>query len=276
MSDDGPLQAEQENQVAPRDPALQRYKLTIAYDGAYFHGWQKQEPPDRPPLRTVAGVVEDRLRRVMQQPIVLTGASRTDTGVHALGQVAHFDAYPRVPQERLAMAINARLPFDVEVRRADEVPPTFHAIRDARSKQYRYRIHNREHRPLEKRHHVWHVWRDLDVARMNDAAAHLVGEHDFASFAAANHGRATTVRTIHACTVAQDPVSDEIHIVVQGSGFLYNMVRIIVGTLTEVGRGHWSPDDVPRILAACDRAAAGPTVPPTGLWLEWVRYDDQA
>jgi tRNA pseudouridine38-40 synthase len=258
----------------PRDPRLQRYKLTLAYDGLAFHGWQKQEPPPpAPPLRTVAGVVEDRLRRVLQQPIVLTGASRTDAGVHARGQVAHFDALPLIPLERMAAAINARLPADLEVLSVEAVAPEFNAVSGARCKQYRYRIHNQVHRPLEKRHHVWHCWLELDVARMHDAAARLVGEHDFASFAAAGHQRASTVRTIFVCGVKHDAVGGEVHIVVQGNGFLYNMVRIIAGTLVEVGRGRWSAEDVARIVSACDRAAAGPTLPPTGLWLEWIRYD---
>lgn len=265
-----------EAQPPPRDPNLQRYKLTIAYDGTLFHGWQKQvPPPPAAPLRTVAGVVEDRTCRVLQQRISLVGASRTDTGVHARGQVAHFDALPLIPLERMAMAINARLPSDIEVLRAEHVLPTFNAVRDARCKQYRYRIHHTARRPLEKRHHVWHCWLDLDVAAMNAAAAHFVGERDFAAVAAVAHGRATSVRTIFAChvTCVPDDQDGEIHIVVQGNGFLYNMVRIIAGTIVEVGRGRWSPDDIPRILATCDRQQAGPTLPPTGLWLEWIRYD---
>ncbi len=260
--------------ATPRDPDLQRYKLTLAYDGALFHGWQKQEPPPpEAPLRTVAGVVEDRLRHVLQQPIKLVGASRTDTGVHARGQVAHFDARPLIPLERMAAAINARLPDDIEVLNVEAAPPTFDAISGARAKQYRYRIHHDARRPLDKRHHVWHCWIDLDVAKMHEAARHLVGEHDFAAFAAAGHNRATTVRTIFDCTVERDAASPEVHIVVQGNGFLYHMVRILAGTLVEVGRGRWPPDEVTRILASLDRAQAGPTLPPNGLWLEWIRYD---
>lgn len=271
---DQPVVAAEAPGAAGDGLARQRYKLTIAYDGTQFHGWQKQTPPPpAKPLRTVAGVVEDRLQHALQQPITLVGASRTDTGVHARGQVAHFDAATRIPLDRMALAINARLPHDIEVRHVEAVAPGFDAIRDARCKQYRYRIFNSPRRPLEKRTHVWHCWLDLDVAAMHAAAQHLVGEHDFASLAAAGHKRLTTVRTIFACSVTPDPEHEEIHITVQGNGFLYNMVRILAGTLIEVGRRRWPPDHVPAILAARDRAAAGPTLPPTGLWLEWVRYE---
>lgn len=244
--------------------------LTIAYDGSGFHGWQKQQPPDKPALRTVQGVVEEVLVRLLGQPINLLGASRTDAGVHALGQTAQFDARCPIPIERLAEAINARLPGDVEVRETKVAVERFDVINAVRSKQYCYRIHNTTQRPLEKRHFVWHGWIDLDIDRMNDAAKRLVGTHDFAGFAAAGHGRTSTVRTIFNCQVQRhDP---EVHITVEGDGFLYNMVRIIAGTLVEVGRGHFEPDVIDKIIETADRANAGPTLPPEGLWLEWIKY----
>lgn len=273
---DAPLPAtvvEAEIEPAPKpEPVLQRYRMVVAYDGSYFHGWQKQEPPEGKALRTVAGVVESTMIRTLGQPITLVGASRTDAGVHAWGQVAHFDAKTRIPTDRLALAINSRLPDDVEIRHTEVAPPAFYAIGGAKNKQYRYRIYNSLHRPLGMRNMVWHCWWDLDVARMQDAAARLMGEHDFAGFAAANHGRTTTVRTIFDCHVEQQ--NDEIHIVVSGSGFLYNMVRIIAGTLVEVGRGRSQPDVVDAVLESCDRRLAGQTLPPQGLWLEWIRYED--
>lgn len=253
------------------EPVMQRYKLTIAYDGTNFHGWQKQEPPDGKPLRTVQGIVESTVIRTLGQPVNLVGASRTDAGVHALGQVAQFDAATRIPTERLAEAINSRLPVDVEVRHACVASPDFQAISGATSKQYRYRIFNATRRPLGMRHMVWHCWWDLDVPAMQTAAAKLVGTHDFAGFAAANHGRTSTIRTIFDCHIEQ--ADDEVQIVVSGSGFLYNMVRIISGTLMEVGRGRFGPDVIDRVLASCDRTQAGITLPPQGLWLEWIRYD---
>ena len=251
-----------------------RYKLTIAYDGSKFHGWQKQHPPGQPPLRTVQGVVEERLRHLLKQGVILRGASRTDRGVHAFGQVGHFDARCPIPLERLPEAINARLPDDVEVRAAEVVPPDFESIGSARSKQYRYRVWNTPRRPLGLRHLVYHYWYPVDVARMNDAAKRLVGEHDFAGFAAAGHGRLSTVRTIHACHVEEHDACGEreVQVVVAGSGFLYHMVRIITGTLLDIGRGHWRPERIDEILAAADRRLAGFTAPPNGLYLEWIRY----
>ncbi len=258
------------------DVSISRYKMTIAYDGSGFHGWQKQVigGVDDTTVRTVGGVVESTLQRVLGQPITLVGASRTDAGVHARGQVAHCDVRDcRVPPERMALAINSRLPRDVEVISAEPVGPEFHAIRGVESKQYRYRIFHSEQRPLEKRAFVYHYWHKLDVSRMQDAAARLIGEHDVAGFAAASHGRATTVRTIHDCRIEQTGDRDrEIHIVVEGNGFLYHMVRIISGTLIDVGRGRFEPDVIDRVLASGDRSQAGVTLPPNGLWLEWIRY----
>lgn len=258
----------------PGEPARRRYKLTLAYDGHGFHGWQKQEPPGMVGgLRTVQGVVEKAARELLKQPVRVQGASRTDAGVHANGQVAQLDAATRIPVERLAQALNARLPGSIEVRDARFAPPTFD-VRAAVTKQYRYRIWNTARRPLGVRHLVYHYWTPLDAAAMNDAAGRLVGEHDFASFAAAGHGRLSTVRTIHRCTVERPAGCEpQVHVLVEGSGFLYNMVRIIVGTLLEVGRGYWPPEKIGDILAARDRQAAGRTAPPQGLCLEWIRYE---
>lgn len=267
-TDDNHDVPEQGDTPRPAGPA--RYKLLIAYDGSAFHGWQKQEPPDAPALRTVQGVMHDALIRLFKQPINLVGASRTDSGVHAKGQVAHFDAESRVPVERMAMAINSRLPDDIEVLEASEVAPSFDAIRMAVTKQYTYTIHNTERRPLGIRHMVHHYWQPLDAERMNTAAQRLVGEHDFEGFSAAGHGRESTVRTIHRCEVHRD--GDKVIITVEGNGFLWNMVRIIAGTLLEVGRGHFEPQRIDEILATADRQLAGPTLPPNGLCLEWIRH----
>ena len=274
------------------NPLRRRYKLTIAYDGTDFHGWQKQRPlPGELPLRTVAAVVEEAMVHTLKQPITLVGASRTDAGVHALGQVAHFDAATRIPDDRLAMAIRSRVPADVDIRAAEPVADDFHATRDARCKQYRYRVFNAAARPLAARRCVWPCWWALDVDRMADAAARLVGTHDFAGFAAASHGRLTTVRTIYDCHIESHPIPDSqaqgwpslgfhdkgarlVDIVVQGDGFLYNMVRIIAGTLVEVGRGHLQPDVIDTVLQSGDRSKAGLTLPPSGLCLEWIRYGE--
>jgi tRNA pseudouridine38-40 synthase len=255
----------------PASPVTRRYLLTIAYDGAKFHGWQKQHPPGEAPLRTVAGVVEETLQRLVGQPINLYGASRTDAGVHAHGQLAHFDAATRIPVERLAAALTGRLPHDIDIRDARIVADDFDLINAVHSKQYRYRIFNSTTRPLDRRRYVYHNWMQLDIDRMNDAARRLVGTHDFAGFAAAGHGRQTTVRTIFNCAAEQHDDGPEAHIVVEGDGFLYNMVRIISGTLLEVGRGHFEPDIIDKVIETSNRQIAGPTLPPEGLWLEWIK-----
>ena len=261
-----------ETDTAPDPARPQRYRLVIAYDGTLFHGWQMQTIPGGSDLRTVAGEMTTALHRVLRQPVELVGASRTDTGVHAEGQVAHFDAVPRMAVDRLPHAINSRLPKDVEVVTAQPVSNDFHAIRDARKKQYRFQILNTDHRPLHRRHVIWHCRWPLDVAHMNDAARRLIGTHDFTGFANAGHGRASTVRTIYDCRVERSDEEMTIDIFVQGDGFLYNMVRIIAGTLVDVGRGKLEPSNVDRALATQDRREAGPTLPPQGLCLQWIEY----
>jgi len=252
-------------------PGPRRYKLLIAYDGSGLHCWHKQEPPDAPALRTVQGVMHDALLRLFKQPINLVGASRTDAGVHAKGQVAHFDAASRVPAERMAMAINSRLPEDIEVREAVEVSESFDAIRCAVTKQYAYTIHNVERRPLGLRHMVHHCRHPLDADAMHAAAERLIGEHDFEGFSAAGHGRESTVRTIHRCEVKRH--GERVIMTIEGNGFLWNMVRIIAGTLVEVGRGRFEAKHIDEILCSADRQLAGPTLPPQGLCLEWIRHE---
>ena len=257
---------------ASRAAEVKRYALTIAYDGTHFHGWQRQEPPDGAPLRTVQGVLEDTLRDLLHQRVRTIGASRTDAGVHALGQCAQFDVATAIPVDRLPLAINSRLPEDMEVREAAIAHDKFDCINDPISKRYRYRLWNHTHRPLQYRHMVWHCWVSLDIDQMNDAAQRLIGMHDFAGFAAAGHNRQSTIRTIHDCRVERAAHVPEVHIVVEGDGFLYNMVRIIAGTLFEVGRGYWAPEQIDTILREANRRYAGPTLPPQGLCLEWIRY----
>lgn len=254
---------------------MPHYKLTVAYDGTSFHGWQKQHPPGQAPLRTVQEVVEQAVRDVVREDVNVHGASRTDAGVHARGQVAAFQTTMDIEPDRMRRAINSRLPEDVQIWDTEIVPRDFKVITDVAAKGYRYRLahdaYGRGQHPLFDRHVTsWTQYR-LDAERMNDAAAHLVGEHDFASLTRKHHGRESTVREIYECRVTAES-DTRLHIDVSGSGFLYNMVRIIAGTLLEVGRGQIEPDAIPTILAARDRDAAGTTMPPEGLSLIWVRY----
>jgi tRNA pseudouridine38-40 synthase len=254
---------------------MPRIKLTVAYDGTDFHGWQKQHPPGAPPLRTVQGVLERAVREVVREPVNLMGASRTDSGVHARAQVAAFTSEVRIPAARLVRAINSRLPDDVQVLRARPVRASFDPIGDAVRKGYRYRIAHGVAfdgvRPLFDRHLITAVEGVLDPARMDAAARHLVGEHDFASLTRSHHGRESTVRTIDECRVTAAS-RYRLRIDVSGNGFLHHMVRIIAGTLADVGSGRIEPDAIPEILAARDRSAAGPTMRPEGLCLMWVEY----
>lgn len=283
---------------------MPRYKLTVAYDGTNFHGWQKQKstkymPPSdaaadgagrdvaasglqqarcddgsAPMLRTAQGVLEAAVRSVVREPVNVLGASRTDAGVHARGQVAAFTANTNIPPEKLPRAITSRLPEDMQVLKAEIVEDNFDPIGGAIAKGYCYRIAHscaRHRKPLFGRHYITHTAYQLDPVRMNEAARLLMGEHDFASFTRIAHGRESTVRTIFDCKVDEiSPTRCAIH--VAGNGFLYNMVRIIAGTLVEVGRGKLEPADILAILAARDRAAAGPTLPPQGLCLMWIEY----
>lgn len=378
---------------------MPRYKLTVAYDGTDFCGWQKQlphadskpneqtefragDPPeifsrgermpretvvgagaaehesgsegredaqaekndatarkgdDRTELRTVQGVVERAIRMVVRQPVNLMGASRTDSGVHAKGQVCAFttiddpqalmnggdvsagtsngaDGGGRggggdVPNyllwgsgwplargtDSLLRAVNSRLPGDVLVRAAEVAEDSFDPVNGAERKAYSYTIFNSLQRPLWERRQALHVWHALDARRMNDAAQLFVGEHDFGGFATTGHGRATTVRTIFSCSVRATPFEASlpgearaqlITIDICGSGFLWNMVRIIAGTMMEAGKsdprragarggeGAWrmSFDQIRRALQRADRKLAGPTAPAHGLCLEWIRY----
>jgi len=255
---------------------MPRFALRLAYDGTDFHGWQRQEPPNQEPLRTVQGELDRALTEVLQAPVACHGASRTDAGVHAEAQVAAFSGDCRVPIGRLAAALNARLAEDVRVMAAWIVPADFDPVGDALSKGYRYEIASmqpfRARLPFDRRM-VYPAQHALDVARMRAAGAALVGEHDFAAFAHAQHGRESTVRRVHSCEVAMLP-EDRVAIDVSGNGFLYNMVRIIAGTLVEVGRGRIEPTAIPSILASGDRSRAGPTLPPQGLRLRWIQYPE--
>ncbi len=266
---------------------MPRFRLTIAYDGTDFHGWQRQEAGDVPegprgdtperPLRTVQGCLQQAVRFVVREPVEVLGASRTDAGVHARAQTGAFtcsDDRSGPPEERLAEAINSRLPEDALVLDVRRTRDDFDPISDCVAKGYRYTIRTGRPRPLWDRRFVHHVRTDLDEGPMRAAAPAFVGEHDFGAFAKAGHGRLSTVRTVLACGVSR--VDDStLALDVSGAGFLHNMVRIMAGTLVEIGRGRQTEHDLRRALETGDRRSAGPTLPPTGLCLEWIRYREE-
>lgn len=257
----------------------QRYKLTLAYRGTSYHGWQMQPanemwkgdaPPEGHGIPTIQETVKRAIESVVGHPIQLVGSSRTDAGVHAKAQLAHFDTDQlQIPIKGLREASNARLPADVLIKSIEPVPDSFDAISSTARKRYQYFIWNTPDRPNFFPDLVWHRWMKLDVKKMHEAAKVLEGEHDFASFARPGHGRDNTVRTVFDCSVSGR--SPKVIVGVEGSGFLWNMVRIIVGTLVEVGMNKYGADEVARMLAAKNRKAAGPTAPPQGLYLQWIK-----
>lgn len=243
-----------------------KIKLTIQYNGGRFHGWAVQ-----PGLPTIQGTLEEAFEKLCGQKVEVVGSSRTDAGVHALGQVAHAVlADCPVPTANLQKALNRLLPEDIAVAAVEEVPDSFDAVSDTRSKQYRYTIHNGPVRPVLEIHRCWHYPYPLDIEAMQRAAARLLGTRDFKSFASAGDQRLSSVRTVTLCRVQSDP--PWITLDIAADGFLYNMVRNIVGTLVEIGRGRWRPEYMDRILEAKDRAAAGPIAPPGGLCLMEICY----
>lgn len=243
-----------------------RVKLVVAYDGTNYCGWQLQ-----PNGVTVEQKINEALTALLGEEIHVTGASRTDAGVHSLGNVCVFDTDTRIPAEKLCYAINQRLPEDIVVQDSCEVPLSFHPRYAKSRKTYEYRILNRRFRLPGRRLDTYFYYYPLDVKSMDEAARLLEGEHDFRSFCAVNAQVKTTVRTIYSCSVRRE--EDIVIIRVTGSGFLYNMVRIIAGTLIRVGAGEVNPEQIAEILSACDRAAAGPTAPAHGLTMVGIDYD---
>ena len=244
---------------------MKRIKLTVAYDGTNYYGWQKQ-----PDAITVEEVVNRELTRLLQEPIEVIGASRTDSGVHALGNVAVFDTDTRIPPEKISYALNARLPKDIVIQDSKEVPPDFHPRRTDCVKTYEYRILNTRFPVPIMRLYAHYVYKPLDVEKMQAAAAFLVGEHDFASFCSAGSQVKETVRTIYRLDLNRE--GNMVSFQVEGNGFLYNMVRIIAGTLIEVGIGSYPPERVREMLEAKDRIRCGPKAPACGLTLVGIRY----
>ena len=265
---------------------MRRVMLTVAYDGTAYCGWQLQ-----PGKETIESVLNRCLFELTGETIEVIGASRTDSGVHALGNIAVFDTVSSIPAEKFSYALNRRLPEDIKIRASKEVAADFHPRHCGSIKTYDYRICNAAFPIPTRRLYAHFTYVPLDVSLLRRAAAYLVGEHDFKSFCSVDTQAQTTVRQVDDIRVWAEPLTDvgtagciqqelaarekqraaqtgkEIVIRVAGRGFLYNMVRIMAGTLMEVGRGKMPPERVKDILAACDRQAAGPTAPACGLTL---------
>lgn len=246
---------------------MKRVKLIVAYDGSAYHGWQVQ-----PNAETVEGVLNQALSDLLKEEITVTGASRTDAGVHSLGNVAVFDTDTRIPAEKISFALNQRLPDDIVVQDSCEVAADFHPRHCDSRKTYEYKILNRTFAVPTMRHDTYFYHRALDIEKMQEAAGYLVGRHDFKSFCSVNTQVEDTTREIYALSVSE--MEGLIRIRVTGSGFLYNMVRIIAGTLIEVGNGSRRPQQIREMLEAKDRLATGPTAPACGLTMIGIQYEN--
>lgn len=244
---------------------MKRIKLTVAYDGTDYCGWQIQ-----PNGITVEEVLNRNLSELTGEEITVIGASRTDSGVHAQGNVAVFDSDTTIPPERIAYAVNRKLPEDIVVIRSEEVPGDWHPRYQETEKTYEYHILNREMPDPVRRRDTYFVSYPLDLEAMRHAAAYLKGEHDFRSFCNIHTDVQDTVRTIYDLDIIRS--GDLVTVRIRGNGFLYNMVRIIVGTLVRVGRGFYFPGQVKEILEAKERTSAGVTAPPQGLVLVKIDY----
>lgn len=244
---------------------IRNVKLVLAYDGTNYQGWQIQ-----PNGRTVQGTIEDVLRRISQEAVRVVGSGRTDAGAHALEQVAHFHTNSRLDAATLLRGLNGLLPSDIRIDEVADVPLSFHARYSAKSKTYRYLVWNHPVLSPFYCRYAWHVARRLDIGAMQQAASALVGTNDFSAFRASSCTARHGVRTVLSCTVSRE--DGLIEVSVEANAFLHRMVRIIVGTLAEVGIGKRASANVAEVLRSCDRSQAGPTAAAHGLYLKKVFY----
>lgn len=246
-----------------------RWRIDLEYDGSAFVGWQLQ-----PRGRTVQGVVEEALARILGHPVRVQAAGRTDTGVHAEQQVVAFNTPVQRDARAMVRGLNGNLPEDVACLAAEQVPLAFDPRRAPHTKRYRYRWLDRDVRSPLRRHRAWHVTRPLDAERMHEAVQALVGQHDFTTFRATGCSAAHPIRTLERAAVER--IGDEVHLIVEGTGFLRHMIRIVAGSLTEIGQGRRPPGWMGDILAARDRRQAARTAPAHGLTLDWIRYQSSS
>lgn len=248
---------------------MKRVMLIVAYEGTNYRGWQIQNNGI-----TIEQVLNETLSELLGEEIAVTGASRTDSGVHSLGNVAVFDTNARMPADKISYALNQRLPEDIVIQASMETAPDFHPRKCRSVKTYEYRILNRRFPIPTLRRDTYFYYYPLDLQKMQQAAGYLEGIHDFKSFCSIHTQASTTVREIYACQVTKQ--EDVITIRISGTGFLYNMVRIIAGTLIQVGSGELAPEKMLDILEACDRQTAGPTAPANGLTMMGIEFLDDS
>jgi tRNA pseudouridine38-40 synthase len=245
---------------------MRNIKLLIEYDGANYQGWQVQ-----PKGSTIQGMIEEKLTLLTGETIHLIGSGRTDAGVHALGQIAHFKTRSKLDVRSIQRALNSLLPPDIGIQRAEEVEEGFHARKHSQSKVYEYQILNRNLRSVFHRGHAWHIPQELDLGEMKRATQRLMGEHDFSSFRSVGSPTRTAVRRVIRAEWRKSR-GGLLRFEIEANGFLKQMVRAIIGTLVEVGKGKISSEEFQRILDSKDRKSAGPTAPAHGLFLKEVKY----
>ena len=245
---------------------MRNIKLTIEYDGKDFNGWQKQ-----PTKLNIQGTIEQAIKQITGEDVELNASGRTDAGVHALGQVANFKTNSQIPIEKFAIAINSKLKRSIVIKKAEEVDERFHSRLSCKKKTYRYIINNSPEGTAIYRNLETHIPQKLDLSQMKKAIKYFEGEHDFKAFKASGTSSKSSVRTIYKADIYQE--NEKIFIEITGNGFLYNMVRIIVGTLVEVGLGKIKSEKIIDIIQQGKRENAGKTFPPNGLYLLKVMYD---
>ena len=244
---------------------MRNIKLTIEYDGKKFGGWQKQ-----PTKLNIQGEIEKAIKEITGEDVTLNASGRTDSGVHSLGQVANFKTNSNIEIEKIAIAINSKLKKSIVIKKAEEVDQNFHARYNCKGKKYRYIINNSQQGTAIYRDLEYHIPQKLDIEKMKQAIKHFEGEHDFKGFKASGTSNKSSIRTIYKAEVKQE--GERIIIELTGNGFMYNMVRIISGTLVEVGLGKIKPEEIPNIIQSKDRNKAGKTLPAHGLYLAEVYY----
>ena len=245
---------------------MRNIKLTIEYDGKKFNGWQRQ--PDK---LNIQGTIEKAIETVTKEPVELNASGRTDAGVHALGQVANFKTNSQIPIEKIPIAINTNLKRSIRIIKAEEVDERFHSRLSCKKKTYRYIINNSQNGTAIYRNLETHIPMNLNIEKMQEAVKYFEGEHDFKAFKASGTSSKNSIRTIYKAEVIQMP-NEKIYVELTGNGFLYNMVRIIVGTLVDVGVGKLKPEEITNIINSKKRELAGKTLPPQGLYLVNVEY----